>query len=265
METQQIAHLSRRSRPLTGPIFEIGPKNLLRRPDIETLALAAGAAGTEFGVSVVLTVPTPLIAPIRDLDSGVLVFAQGMDPEPMGNSVGRVIAEALADAGAAGVMLNHDSNPLEPQQLSTAVERAHHNGLHTILCAGTDAEAVRFARLHPTVILYEPPELIGKSGAVAREWIAPANTAVHRITPGMLMMHAGGVGSPRVAEAIMALGADGTGSTSGVLSAEDPPAAARAFIAATRRGWDNAHRIRTSPAGSAPRSHAGSRPEGEVQ
>jgi triosephosphate isomerase len=48
----------------------------------------------------------------------------------------------------------------------------------------------------------------------------------------------------------MAAGADGTGSTSGVLTADDPIAAARSFIAAARAGWDDAH---TDPA--APTNH----------
>ena len=55
-------------------------------------------------------------------------------------------------------------------------------------------------------------------------------------------MHAGGVSSPEVAEALMAAGADGTGSTSGVLNATDPGSAVHTFIAATRSGWDRAHR-----------------------
>jgi triosephosphate isomerase len=55
------------------------------------------------------------------------------------------------------------------------------------------------------------------------------------------MMHAGGVSAPSIAEAIMATGADGTGSTSGVIGADDPLSAARSFIAATRVGWDSLH------------------------
>jgi triosephosphate isomerase len=55
------------------------------------------------------------------------------------------------------------------------------------------------------------------------------------------MMHAGGVSAPSIAEAIMAAGADGTGSTSGVIGADDPLCAARSFIAATRVGWDRLH------------------------
>ncbi len=223
---------------LSGPFFEIGPKNLLRRAELEPLARAAGAAGSDHGVSVILTVPTALIAPIHDLHSGVLPFAQAMAPDQPGDSMGRVIAETLVDAGAAGIMLNHASNPLDPPALAAAVERARATGLQTIVCTDTDAEAVRVARLGPTAILLEPPALIGSVGRVARDWIAPANEAVRRVAPAVLMMHAGGVSSPSIAAAIMAAGADGTGSTSGVIGADDPLCAARSFIAATRAGWD---------------------------
>jgi triosephosphate isomerase (TIM) len=226
---------------LSGPFFEIGPKNLLRRADLEPLARAAGAAGSDHGVSVILTVPAALIAPIHDLHSGVIPFAQAMAPDRPGNSMGRVIAETLVDAGAAGVMLNHASNPLDPPALAAAVERARATGLQTIVCTDTDAEAVRVAQLGPTAILLEPPALIGTAGRIARDWIAPASEAVRRVVPAVLMMHAGGVSAPSIAEAIMAAGADGTGSTSGVIGAADPLSAARSFIAATRAGWDRFH------------------------
>jgi triosephosphate isomerase len=155
--------------------------------------------------------------------------------------MGRVIAEALVDAGAAGVMLNHVSNPLDAPALAAAVERARSAGLQTIVCANTQAEAVQVARLGPTAILLEPPALIGTAGCLSRDWITPANEAVRRVDPVVLMMHAGGVSSPSIAEAIMAIGADGTGSTSGVIGADDPLSAARSFIAATRVGWDRLH------------------------
>jgi triosephosphate isomerase len=230
-----------RRTTLAGPFFEIGPKSLLRRHELEALAGAAGEAGAEFGVCIVLTVPTALIAPVNDLNTGVLVFAQGMDPQPMGDSVGRVIAESLVDAGARGVMLNHTSNPLDFEHLAAATERARLNGLDTILCASTEAEALRLADLNPTAILFEPPELIGQAMTGERDWITPANDLLRRAAPEVMTMHAGGVASPATARAIMAMGADGTGSTSGVLNDDDPLATAREFIAATRAGWDAAH------------------------
>jgi triosephosphate isomerase len=166
-----------------------------------------------------------------------------MAPDRPGDTMGRVIAETLADAGAAGVMLNHASNPLDPPALAAAVERACSAGLATIVCANTDAEAVQAARLGPTAILLEPPALIGTAGCTARDWIAPANEAVRRVAPAVLMMHAGGVSTPSIAAAIMAAGADGTGSTSGVIGAANPLGAARSFIAATRAGWDRRHQF----------------------
>lgn len=227
---------------LTGPFFEIGPKNLLRRADLESLARSAGEAGTQHDVCVVLTVPTALIAPVRDLNTGALVFAQGMDPNPMGPSMGRVTAESLLDAGATGVMLNHDSNPMAAEQLANAVERARLTGLKTILCADSVTDPQYLGALDPSAILFEPPELIGTAGTLERTWIPSINASMRSYTPDVLLMHAGGVSSPSIAKSIMALGADGTGSTSGVLDTDDPLRAARAFIAATRAGWDLAHR-----------------------
>jgi triosephosphate isomerase len=229
------------SAPITAPVFEIGPKNLLRRGEIEAVATAAARAGEQHGVTVLITVPTALVAPIHDLGTGVRVLAQGMDVDGLGPSMNRVTAEALADAGADGVMLNHDADPLDDETLALALARAGELGLQTVVCAGTQQDAVRFAALSPTVVLFEPPTLIGTGGTGRRDWVGPSTEAVHRAGDGVLAMHAGGVSSPEVAEALMAAGADGTGSTSGVLEATDPGAAALAFIAATRSGWDRAH------------------------
>lgn len=228
------------NRLLTPPFFEIGPKNLLRQTEIEALAVAAGAAGAEHEVDVVLTVPNALVTRTAELDSGVLVFAQAMDADTIGATFGSTTAEALVDAGADGVMLNHESRQLDPGTLAETVSRAHEVGLLTIVCAGTIGDAVRLSLLNPTAILLEPPALIGTSGAVSRSWIPEANTAVRDTGGAVLMMHAGGVASPTIARHIMAAGADGTGSTSGVLGAHDRSDAARTFIASTRQGFDEA-------------------------
>lgn len=232
------------STVLTAPFFEIGPKSFLRRPQLELLARSAGDAAARSDMTVVMTVPTALIAPLAELGSGVLLFAQVMDATPLGSAMGAVTAESLVDAGADGVMLNHDSSPLDFDTLKRSVAKARALGLETIVCAASEDEAVRFAALGPTAVLFEPPALIGTTGDVPRPWIAQANTAVHGRHPDVLMMHAGGVSSPGIARSIMAAGADGTGSTSGILAADRPTVAARDFIAAARAGWDAVHRTR---------------------
>ncbi len=226
-------------RQLTPPFFEVGPKNLLRLPDILEVAKAAQSAGEHDRVSVILTVPTALIAPAKNSAPNAFVFAQGMDLEGLGPSVGRVIPESLVDAGADGVMLNHDSNPLNPDELRLSIRRAHETGLMTMVCAGTESEVLQLLPLRPTIVLFEPPELIGHSGGTGRPWIAQVNAKARSAAPEVLMMHAGGVGTPDDAYQIMRSGADGTGSTSGVLGDDEPARAVELFIAAARRGFDD--------------------------
>lgn len=230
---------------LTAPFFEVGPKNLLRLPALEQLARSSGRAGREHDVAVVLTVPTAMVAPVAGLDAGVHVFGQHLDPDPVGATVGRVVAESLVDAGAAGVMLNHAANPVPFEQLVLSVRRARDAGLLTMVCAGSEEEAARVAALRPTVVLLEPEALIGSQGWGERGWIPSANAAVRTVAPEVLVMHAGGVATPAIARSIMSAGADGTGSTSGVLSAPDPPAAVRSFVSEVRAGWDERARRRT--------------------
>jgi triosephosphate isomerase len=226
-------------RRLSEPFFEFGPKNLLRLPEIIEVAAAAQDAGARCGVSVIVTVPTALIAAVRAAVPGVLVFAQGMDLDELGPSVGRVTAESLVDAGADGVMLNHVGNPLEPDRLRCGIRRAHANDLMTMVCAGTEEEVRRLLPSRPTTVLFEPPDLIGHTGGSDRPWIRQVDDEVRTAAPEVLMMHAGGVGTPTDAFQIMRSGAAGTGSTSGVLRDESPARAVGRFIAAVRRGFDD--------------------------
>jgi triosephosphate isomerase len=227
--------------PFGAPVFEIGPKNLLRRSVIERIVVAAGQAAEDYGVTVLVTVPTALVAPVRELGTAVSVLAQGMSSEGIGPTMNRVTAESLADAGAHGVMVNHDADPLDERTLRLVLDRARTTGLHTVVCAGTEAEACRAAGIGTDAVLLEPPDLIGTDTSAPRDWVAPSTSAVKSVDPDVLVLHAGGVSTPAVAEAVMASGADGTGATSGVVLATDPAAAARSFIAATRAGWDRAH------------------------
>jgi triosephosphate isomerase (TIM) len=149
---------------LTAPFFEIGPKNLMRRAELLALARSAEAAAAEYGVTTILTLPVALIYLVKTAHPRLLVFAQTMSTEIPGPSVGAVIAESLVDAGADGVVLNHASCPMEFAELSAAVDRASGNGLQTIVCAGDLGQAISVARLRPTVVLFEPPELIGHAG-----------------------------------------------------------------------------------------------------
>jgi len=224
---------------LTAPFFEIGPKNYLNLSDIKELTLAAAESGSKYQVSIILTIPTPYIYPVAYLGSAVQVFAQGMDLEEPRDSMFKSTAKSLKDAGAAGVMLNHAMNPLDFESLNRAVDRSHQAGLATIVCSDSVEDAIKFASLKPDVILLEPNSLIGSSATQSRPWIRSSTEKIRSVYPNVLVMHAGGVSNPNVAEQIMAEGADGTGSTSGVVLSKNPNKEVAKFIEAVHKGWSS--------------------------
>ncbi len=223
---------------LFAPFFEVGPKNFLRQGDLRNLLRAAETAGVREQVAMIVTLPAVEIEAAKRLFPGVLAFAQHMDPDPVGSSVGRVIAEGLADIGADGVMLNHAQRPLGKREITVAIERAKESGLLTMVCARDDAEALSLAEYAPDILLYEPPSLIGHSGGAARPWIAEIDRRVAEIDQSIKMMHAGGIATPADAQSVMLQGAAGTGATSAIVLAPDRVAALDALVAATRAGWN---------------------------
>jgi triosephosphate isomerase (TIM) len=223
---------------LSVPFFEIGPKNVLRRPELHGLLAAAQLHSRRYGVSVIATLPVTEIEPAALLFPDLHLFAQHMDPDLPGNSVGRVIAEALADAGASGVMLNHADHLMRLDDIAAAVGRARSNGLMSLACAADEPAAAAVAALSPDILLYEPRALIGHGGGAPRPWIPRINALVRAIEPRTLIMHAGGVATPENARDVVRAGAAGTGATSAIINARDRGKIVEEFLSAVRQAHD---------------------------
>lgn len=222
----------------SAPFFEIGPKNILRRPELHKLLAWAQLHSRRYGVSLIATLPVTEIEPASRLFPDILLFAQHMDPEMPGGSVGRIIAEALADAGANGVMLNHADHQMPLADVAAAVRRARANNLMTLACASGEREAASIAELSPDILLYEPREMIGHRGGARRPWIRQINALVRSIEPRTLIMHAGGIATPEDARDVIRAGAMGTGATSAIVKASDRSEIIEGFLSAVRDAWD---------------------------
>lgn len=225
---------------ITPPFFEIGPKAYCYGRDLLRLAVRADELSTEYAVQVVLTpqyVDIPLVA--REVQH-VLVFAQHMDSLVPGRGIGAVLPEALKEAGAVGVLLNHAERPLTRAELVRAVRRASAAGLATMACADDPAEAVSIAHLKPDAIIVEAPDLIAATVAPAdrSQDIARTDAAIWAVDPDIRVLHAAGITGPRDVYDVMAAGAQGTGSSSAIFAASDPAAALESMIRAAREAWD---------------------------
>lgn len=225
------------------PFFEIGPKTYIYGKDALQLAMAADRACETYGVDIIFSAQYTDIRTIASAARHIKVFAQHMDGIYPGKGVGAVLPEALKEAGAAGVLLNHAEMPLTLAELSKTIGRAREAGLATLVCAGTPREAAAVAALGPDIILAESPALIGKGarGPEDMEEITRINEAVHRVAPGMLILHGAGISDENDVFEIIKAGADATGSTSGIMKAEHPIEMMEKMIAAAAKAWRVRH------------------------
>lgn len=222
------------------PFFEIGPKAYAYGRELLQLAVEADSLSERYGVQIIITPQYVDIPVIAAQVRRVLVFAQHMDSLERGRGVGSVLPEALREAGAAGVLLNHAERPLPRDELARCISRADQVGLATMVCAGDAAEALSVAQLAPNAIIVEAPESIasnaGSSGS--RRSIAEADAAVWRVHSAIRVLHAAGIAGPEDVYDVIAAGAQGTGSSSAIFTAVDREAMLAAMIKATREAWD---------------------------
>lgn len=152
------------------PIFIINMKTYRESTGRKALELAKEAerVSRELGVEIAVA---PQHVDLRSVAESVAipVYAQSADPVPPGAHTGSITLEAIKDAGARAVILNHSEKPLRINDLAWLVAEAKKLGLETVVCAPDPPTAAAVDSLEPTAVAVEPPELIGTGRAVSRE------------------------------------------------------------------------------------------------
>ncbi|NLX66515.1 MAG: triose-phosphate isomerase [Bacteroidales bacterium] len=223
------------------PFFEIGPKAFMYGDRMLKLAKAADRAAAKYYVRIILTPqPTDIYLLARETEH-LLIFAQHMDPVKVGRGNGSILAEALKAAGAHGVILNHAEKPMTLADLSKAIQRADEVGLVTMVCADSIKEAEAIAQLSPNIIVPEPTELIGTGVTSDEEYVIATTSTIKKINPDIEVLQAAGITNGHDVYKTIKAGADATGTTSGIMKAEDPEAMMEDMSRAVRTAWDELH------------------------
>ena len=225
------------------PFFEIGPKAYLYGKKVVELALCADEMSEKYHVQVIFTPQAVDIYRVAKSTKNLLVFAQHMDALPIGRGVGSILPEAIKEAGAVGVLLNHAEKPLPLDVIQQTIMRADEVMLTSMVCAGNLTEIAGIAKMKPNIILAEAPELIGtgKRYGSDQNAISAINQAVWQINPMIKVLHGAGIFDEKDVYRIIASGAQATGSTSGIIKAEKPFEMIEKMIHAVRNAWDQTH------------------------
>ena len=222
------------------PFFEFGPKAYLYGERMIALAEYADELAVKFDVDIIIDPQTLDIPEMARRCKHVRVFAQHMDPIPVGRGMGAVLPEALKTWGAQGALLNHTEKRVSLTDLELTIQRGKEAGLMTMVCADNPEQAVAMAGFGPDIIVVESPALIGKGERSGEDnkRIAEINERIYKINPGIRLLHSAGIKTADDIYNVIAAGSDGAGSSSALALADDPYRMFHDMVEAVRWAWD---------------------------
>lgn len=193
----------------------------------------------EYSTEVILSVPATMI-PILSQEVSLPIYAQHVDPYPLGAYTGSILPEMIKEAGAKGTLLNHSEKRIRIDEIHDALVRLNKLGLESVVCADRYELVVPFALLKPTAILIEPPELIGTGISVSRARPEVITNAVKEISkvPGVFLIAGAGISTGEDVYTAIKLGADGIGVASAVMKAKEPEKVVEEFIKSGIKAMD---------------------------
>lgn len=224
------------------PFFELGPKAYLYGEAMLKLAKVADKVAAKYDVDIITTPQYTDIRMIAENTEHLLVFAQHMDPLPIGRGVGSMLPEAVKAAGAVGVMLNHAEKHLPLDVLEQTIKRADEVGLVSLVCADDVEEVKAIARFAPNILIAEPTSLIGTGVTSGLDYVKNTTEAVASINPDIIVLQGAGISNGQDVYNVIKAGALATGSTSGIIKAPDPYAMLEEMIYSMRKAWDELHK-----------------------
>jgi len=193
------------------------------------LATAANKVADDSGVSIVVV---PQAADIFQVahEVNIPIYAQHIDGIQFGGHTGHILAEALAEAGACGTLINHSERRLELAEIDAANQAAKRANLATIICTNNVSTTKAAASLRPDFVAIEPPELIGSGIPVSQANPEVVMGAVDAAM-GVNVLCGAGISKGEDVKAAIELGTQGVLLASGVTKAADPEAALRGLVA----------------------------------
>lgn len=232
------------------PFFETSVKNYIYGDDVFEYAKAVDAAALKYDIDAIFIAPYTEIRRIAESTEKLFVFAPYMDTLRPGRGMADVLPEAIRDAGASGVLLNHCERPMSLPQIKATIDRANELGLITFACADSIAETKAIAQLQPDIINPEPSELIGTDQASDMGYVVETLKVVREICPDILVEQAAGITTGKQIYDFIMAGNDAAGSASGILKSPDPFKLLDEMMSNVRKATDDLARLRDEGGGA---------------
>ena len=151
------------------------------------------------------------------------VWSQHLDPVGKGSYTGWLEPESAIYRGAVGTIINHAEHKVSIKHVKELMDKLP-SDFPICACAADVSEAIELAKLNPTFIAVEPPELIGGDISVTTadpSIVTDTVKAVKSVNSNVRVLCGAGVKNGSDVRKAIELGAEGVLLASGVTKAED--------------------------------------------
>ena len=180
--------------------------------------------GRETGAEFVLTPQVPdirLAATATDLT----LTAPAVDAVEPGRGMGRLLPEALREAGAAGAVINHAENRDTLADVAAKIRRCREVGMDSLVCVDGVEMGRAVGAFEPSGMVFEKPADIASDRAITQthpERVERFVATRDEVCPDTKVHVGGGVATAEDVRLAFEQGADATGAASAVSLADDP-------------------------------------------
>ena len=209
---------------LGNKMFIINCKNYdeIAGDKIIKIAKIAEKVSRKYKIPIAIAPPHHLIPLITKFK--IVVLAQHVDDKEIGSTTGFIIPEIIKKSKINGTLINHSEHRISEKEIVSLVKRLQKLKLKIVLCVKNVNEVKKYAKLNPTFIAIEPPELIGTGRAISTEKPALITNAVQAVNSAKnstkLLCGAGIVSGQDVSKA-KELGSKGILVASGIVKAKN--------------------------------------------
>ena len=154
----------------------------------------------------------------------ITVLAQHLDNTTVGSTTGFMVPEIVKRSQVQGSLINHSEHRIPEKQIKSLVSRLKKLKMISVVCVKNVNEARKYAKLNPSYIAIEPPELIGTGKAVSKEKpevITKSIIAVKQAKNSTKLLCGAGIVSGKDVSKAMQLGANGILVASGIVKARN--------------------------------------------
>lgn len=109
----------------------------------------------------IILVPQTVDLRLVAANTKLTVFAQYTDTDEEGGHTGSISIDALKEAGAKGIIINHSEKRLTLKEIEERVKLCKTKKMISVVCTKNVSETEKVVKFKPDFVAIEPPELIG--------------------------------------------------------------------------------------------------------